>query len=317
MKDINSLLKSITLFFPFFIIFYITFIILGNNLPQDFKPNINYKKGSPGYLFTRLKDLKNYQNVDVLFLGSSHAYRSFDTRIFKNHGIISFNLGSSSQSPIQTEVMLERYLDKLNPKLIIFEVSPMVFMSDGVESSLDLISNDKNDILTLTKLIRWNNIKTINTAIVGFYRDFLHLDDNFVEPIKKGDDIYIHGGFVERKISYFKPPVRSKKKYISLNLKTEQINAFKRCVAKIHSKNIKVIFVKAPITKFHYSSYLNTQNFDSLISTQGEYYNFNNILNLEDSLYFFDSHHLNQKGVKVFDEKLIQILNDELKNIRQ
>ena len=49
-----------------------------------------------GFLNSRIKDIRNYHNVDVLFLGSSHCYRTFDTRFYRSHGISCFNLGSSN-----------------------------------------------------------------------------------------------------------------------------------------------------------------------------------------------------------------------------
>ena len=90
-------------------------------------------------MLTRLNEVKNIKNIDILFLGSSHTYRGFDTRVFKKNGYNSFNLGSSSQSPIQTLTLTKRYLNQLNPKLIVYEVYPTTFTIDGIESSLDII----------------------------------------------------------------------------------------------------------------------------------------------------------------------------------
>ena len=117
--------------------------------PSSTTRNLKYPLGSYGHLNSRVKDIKNHSDVDVLFLGSSHAYRGFDPRIFKKHGITSFNLGSSSQTPIQTEILLNRYLNSLNPKLVVYEVYPGFLRNDGVESALDLIANDKIDFLTI------------------------------------------------------------------------------------------------------------------------------------------------------------------------
>lgn len=49
----------------------------------------------------------------------------------------------------------------------------------------------------------------------------------------------------------------------------------------------------------------------------GNYYNFNEILDLNDSLYFFDKFHLNQKGVEIFDRKLIKILSERFEKFHQ
>ncbi|NHW60088.1 hypothetical protein HA378_33495, partial [Escherichia coli] len=77
---------------------------------------------------------------------SSHAYRGFDTRVFSKNGISSFNLGSSSQSPINTQVLLKQYLDRIKPKMIVYEVYAGTLSADGVESSLDMLSNNKIDV---------------------------------------------------------------------------------------------------------------------------------------------------------------------------
>jgi hypothetical protein len=159
-------------------------------------------------MFTRLKEIKQInknQNIDILFLGSSHAYRGFDTRIFKKYGYNTFNLGSSSQTPIQTLVLLKRYLDRINPETVIFEVNPTTFSSDGVESSLDIIANDRNDIYSYEMAFKIHHIKTFNTLLYAEYRDIFHLDDSFTEPIKKRKDTYIKGGFVEKEMAYYKP----------------------------------------------------------------------------------------------------------------
>ena len=92
---------------------------------------------SYGHMYSRISEIKNQEDVDILFLGSSHAYRGFDTRIFLENGYKSFNLGSSAQTPTQTKVLVERYLGSLNPELVIYEVYPKTFTMDGVESSLD------------------------------------------------------------------------------------------------------------------------------------------------------------------------------------
>ena len=270
------------------------------------KPNINYKIGSYGHTYSRLSEIKNHGDVDILFLGSSHAYRGFDTRIFLNNGYKSFNLGSSAQTPLQTKVLLKRYLESLNPELVIYEVYPTTFTIDGVESSLDIVSNDKNDLYSLDMALRINNIKTYNTLIYSITRDLLRLNNSFSEPIFKGNDKYISGGYVEKEIGFFQP-TQFKKKEIAL--KDYQLESFSEIVQMVKNKNIELILVYAPISKVNYESYGNNHYFDSIIKNYAEYYNFNEIIDLNDSLHFYDSDHLNQNGVDIFNEKLIELLN--------
>ena len=289
-------------------LFYlVALFIWGRYASYRLKPNVNYKLGSYGHLYSRLSDVKNQSDLDILFLGSSHTYRGFDTRVFLKYGYKTFNLGSSSQTPTQTKVLLDRYLDTLNPKTVIYEVYPVIFTLDGVESSLDIIANDKNDFYSFVMALKINNIKVYNTFLYGLTRDLLNLNESFTESIIKGKDKYVSGGFVEKEIGFFKP-IPFERKEITLN--NYQLESFSKIMQILKNKNIELILVYAPIPKINYDSYINTSYFDSLMSEYSEYYNFNEIISLNDSLHFNDSHHLNQNGVVVFNKKLIEILNE-------
>lgn len=296
------------IFLLFTSVFYIVCLSFWERYaPSMFKPNINYKIGSYGHMYSRLAEIKNYSEIDILFLGSSHAYRGFDTRIFLENGYKTFNLGSSAQTPAQTKVLLNRYLDDLNPKIIIYEVYPATFTIDGVESSLDIIANDLNDLHSLKMALKINNIKTYNTILYGFTRDLLGLNESFIEKKIKGNDKYVSGGFVEKELSFYQPTEFEEKE---ISLRDYQLESFSEIVQTINDKDIELILVFAPIPKVNYDSYVNNSYFDSVMQTYSTYYNFNEIVSLNDSLHFYDSHHLNQNGVKIFNEKLIELLNE-------
>jgi hypothetical protein len=121
----KKFLKSITIFSLSTIGIYILLIIVwGEIAPDILKKNMNYRIGSKGHMYSRIQELRETKNIDILFLGSSHSYRGFDTRIFSGNGYKSFNLGSSSQTHIQSNILLKRYIDQLIPKLVIYEVNP-------------------------------------------------------------------------------------------------------------------------------------------------------------------------------------------------
>lgn len=291
---------------------YIIFVFISGSFLHPFlKPNLKYFQGGYGHMYSRINEVKSTKNVDFLFLGSSHSYRGFDTRIFKKAGYKTFNLGSSAQTPIQTEVLINRYLDNLNPKKVIYEVYPSTFSSDGVESSLDIISNDQNDLYSFQMILKNRHIKTLNTFIYGSIVDMFGLHKNYVEPVIKGEDKYIKGGFVEKKLKYFKVP-KEKLKKNKWNLNDQQFESFEIVLQTFKDKNIEVILVVAPFTKYAYNSYTNNDEFNEKMKSYGlKYYNFNDILSLNDSLHFYDASHLNQNGVKIFNEKLISILEQD------
>jgi len=289
--------------------FYITSLVVWTlSAPSMFNPNVYYNIGGGGHMFSRLSEVKNQEDLDVLFLGASSAYRGFDTRIFSDFGLRTFNLGSSSQTPIQTKVLLKRYLEKLNPKAVIFAVNPSIFNMDGVESSCDIIANDKNDLNSLKMALRINNIKTYNTLIYGFTRDFMGLNTSFNEPVTKGPDKYVSGGFVETERGFYQP-TQIEEKEISIN--PNQLKSFTKIVQMLESKNIELILVYAPIVKDEYRMYNNIGYFDSLMMSYSKYYNFNEIVSLNDTLHYYDARHLNQNGVSLFNAKLIEIIYEK------
>ncbi len=302
--------KFITSFFIFvlFALFlYVSSIFLwGTFAPTSLKPNLNYRIGSKGHLFSRIQEIKKIDSVDILFLGSSHAYRGFDPRIFTSHKLKTFNLGSSSQTPIQTLLLLKRYLDNIKPKSIVYEVYPETFMIDGIESSLDIIANDKNDEFSFKMAYHLNHIKTYNTLIYSFIQDLFHTKDSFYESIQKKGDTYIKGGFVEAEMKYYIPTSFPPKKII---IDKKHLSFFEEIIHEIKKRNIPLTLVFAPVSASFYTSYNNTNYFDRIMSSYAPYYNFNKTLKLEDSLHFSDYHHLNQTGVKLFNEALIKLLN--------
>jgi len=285
-------------------IYSILICVAGEILPKYLKRNILYTLGSVGFTHTRLEEAKITENIDILFLGSSHAYRGFDNRIFQKHGYSSFNLGTSSQTPLQTHTLLKRYVKKIKPKIIILEVSPMSFEADGVESSIDILSNDLKDLNSITMVLNQNHIKAYNTLIYSIYRDLIDINKDFAEPPNKGGDFYISGGFVENKCNkVILDTTQSIAK--TINYSKTQLKCFEAIINEVRELNMRLILIQAPITSLKYATYLDNTSFDEKMMKYGEYFNFNTLMSLTDSIYFYDSHHLNQLGVDKFNTEVI------------
>ncbi len=267
--------------------------------------NVNYIRAPKGHVLTRLREVKSMSEPDLLIVGSSHAYRGFDVRIFRAAGYSCFNLGTSSQTPIQTRLLLRRYIDRIRPRVLIFEVSPLLFSNDGVESALELIANDRNDLETVKMIWNIPHIKVINTALFGFAHDFLCAGDTLPEAPRKGADTYIPGGYVEQDMSHWTPEPLSPR---ILRPRPVQIRAFRDVLAMCSKRNIPVFLIQAPVSEKLNRSLINEADFDSLMSASGPYWNFNGLAGLVDSLDFSDEHHLNQKGVTLFNHALIDTL---------
>ncbi|SOD88706.1 hypothetical protein [Spirosoma fluviale] len=299
----KAFLTELTLFVLFALAFYAVGLLA---FPSFLKRNV-HQSGNSHFYFT-LKEAKLTQGIDLLFLGSSHTYRSFDPRIFKSAGISSINLGSSAQTPMQTQILVNRYLTQLNPKKVIFEVNPLIFSLDGVESAMELTANDTITPSIVFMVAGLFNLKAYNTLFNSWLRQAFHL--NSVQKPYRGVNTYIKGGFVERKMSYFHHKTYNSQRWL---IKKEQVKYFTETLAYIQNKGVSVVLVQAPITRDLYNSYKNNLEFDNLMrSTRLPYYNFNNIIFLDDSLHFYDGHHLNQKGVELFNRKLIEMSNGSI-----
>lgn len=277
-------------------------------MPDFMAKNVRNCIGCYGHLNTRVKEIPNYKDVDLLILGSSHAYRGFDTRVFEKHGLSAFNLGSSSQSPIQTNVLLNQYLDHLNPKLVVLEVYAGTLGIDGVESSLDLAANNKMDWNYIKTLADLKNIRSVNSAIYGSFREVFGLNDNFVEDLIQAEDKYVKGGFVETE---FRQNPLNNEKSQAWEINPTQIKYLERNIELLNDKNIPFILVQAPITNKLYQAKTNNEEVDQLLSKLGHYKNFQGDLELNDTLDFYDSNHLNQPAVERFNAYFLNYLKTE------
>ncbi|KAA6309773.1 hypothetical protein EZS27_038802, partial [termite gut metagenome] len=276
-------IKSIFLFVLYFLGMFCLLIFIHGTFAPD---QVNPFKSSYGHLHSRLKEVKKIENVDILFLGSSHTYRAFDTRIFQKQGYFTFNLGSSAQTALQTKLLLKKYITKLNPKLVVFEVNPNTFSNEGIESALDVINNEQLDSALVKMVFTINHYKTYRNLIYAFAKDLFKLNVNYHQPVKIAENTYITGGYVERDLDFFKEPQNIQK--ITWKPNKKQLEAFNEIISFFKEQNIYYMLVSTPITQQYYNSLTNRSEFNDLMKNHGIYYDFNETLQLNDSLCFYD-----------------------------
>lgn len=298
--------KNIFIFIPFALVLYcIGIFVFGQFMPSYLKPNLKSTRNKGGYTLTRLQEVKTVSDLDILFVGSSHAYHGFDTRIFEEAGYTAFNLGTSAQTPLQTKFLLERYLDKVNPKEIIFQVSPFIFALDGVESTVDILSNDSVDLASVKLSLTLNDINVYNALVFSVFEDLTKAKTSFSEKPVIDKKRYISGGYVEStSLSYKGNQVI----VTDFDFKNIQLEAFTDMVKLVKHRGIKYHLVYVPITRSLYEAVLRQSDFESIMARYGGYDDYNKMMSL-DSTNFYDRHHLNKKGVHVFNQKLIEELN--------
>lgn len=204
---------------------------------------IKESKNGYGFLANRIKEAEETENIDVLILGSSLAYRVIDTRSFDSLGIKAFNLGSSSQTPLQTEFLVERYFNKFNPNLVIWDISPTLFSISGFESFVDIASNIGFDISLFQQILTIREFEGVNTITFSALDELIR-GENYNQLISRTSrEIYIKGGFtqtIKTDFERFKPL-----KEVNLEILSYQIKSFERLLEKLNKVNL--VLVMAPI----------------------------------------------------------------------
>jgi len=288
------------------VIYILGVIICGEFFPGMLYNNLQYDFGANDYIHYKLEELKEEKEYDIVFVGSSHCYRTFDTRLFQERGFSSINLGSKSQSHIQTNVWLKDFIDQMNPKLLIYEVYPIMFSVDGIESTVDMVNNEY-PLNSLAKTIwQQKHLKVINSIIFRRYREIFF--GNYRDYVKENfGSRYIDGGFVE-KVEDVESEYNVDSMYV--DILDVQLKAFKQNVSLLKDKGVPYVLVEAPVTTQSFDHMIGADIVRDTISKYGDYINFNTISNLDDHKHFFDHDHLNQEGVEVFIPSFIDYLED-------
>jgi len=278
-------------------------------VPLPLKPNLPYELGGLGHTFTKIKAFEASPEYDVLFVGASVAYRSFDPRIYKEINLEIFNLGTTAQTPINSLYLLEKYAESiLENKLVVLAVHPSPFMIDGLESTIDLLANDNIDKTLINQTLEHGNIKAVNALIAGVFDEFIwKRKASFHEPIRRKKDRYVGRGYVERDLMYFEAKPSSAITPITFNENQEK--AFTKVIELLENKGNEVVLVFPPIPNATYQTFSNWSTFHDKMNDFGAYIDMNNPEIYMDSIHFVDYAHLNQLGVEIFNRKLIDTLH--------
>jgi len=256
----------------------------------------------------RFREIEEYGDIDVLFVGSSHAYRGFDTRVFAREGIRSFNIGSTSQSPLNTHYVLQRYLDVVTPELVVYEVYCGV-LEDGteVESTCDLLANTSFSTHWLRMVLATRSLFALRASL-RTYLERTTFDLNEVAPGRRLRSKYVSGGYVVS-------DAQRKKTSVGDDVRRDMVfsGRARRYLGKtlrmLRKRGVSVILVTQPLPP-EYVAELPAydtirESIRELAARHGvRYMDFTGELDLDSRKHFMDYHHLNLMGVEVFNEAL-------------
>jgi len=307
-------LRKIVISFVFcLIVQVIIFVFLSVFITDRQIYNVKLTTGGSGYALSRYADAKLLRDVDILFCGSSHCYRGFDTRLFEENDIKSFNMGSSAQTPLNTYYLLKEYIDSIKTKILILETFSGTLSLQGSESSIDLISNLELTDNMHRMVLNTNDFETYKSyAYLKLNRILYPLNIKHQKEMKS--DIYLEGGYVKTtKISNEKINYNYKKK--NVEILNKQLN-YIELIAKLCKENeIEFILMQTPMSKSVRNSITNFDEIDQILAALARknsflYVNFNanqmyDSMQLDVNYDWYDNSHLTQTGVNKFNKYLI------------
>lgn len=292
---------TVVFLFFYYLIYWILFNIKTKNgepVVKSLQQEIYLHKDIIGRSF---EDFDRDKKYDIIFLGSSHCYRTFDPNIFAEHGIDIYNFGSSSQTPLNSFSFLKRLFP--HTKKIILEVYPVTCNLSGEECYLNLVSSIPQYKILGNMAYHLNSLRCYNIlSLKPFIRNLNH-DQPY-------DNWTFRKGYVETTDSS-----KGKAKYETYYLKEDkwrfQLQYIEKMIDKCQYHHVDISLVYVPVPKE-----FKIKGEEALLSELNKlcaeknvtFYDFGRKHSLSSANHFFDDDHLNAAGVKLFDEMLIDAM---------
>ena len=289
-------------------IFYLGGLFVLSKLNYNGKPAVyitnDYYIWKGGGTYEKFNAPDSFKNKDVIIVGSSRAYRSYNPESFAKIGLRAWNLGSSAQSIENSYRVIKEVILPAKPKLILLDVARLGFEQESIESSIDLLTNTRNIGLKKEIVKSGRDIRLYNTAITSFYTDNL-------SSLYK-DKEYKNAGFSTKSDSLNAEWLNK------LDVLTEEsknktiINDFNVLVDILElckSRNQKIIMVHSPVSEF-YSMIAQNAFVEKVDSIANEFkiafYDMQYIDGIHTKTHFYDDSHLNAAGVTIFNRYLFK-----------
>lgn len=279
--------------------------------------------GDFGFTLQRFRDAENYRDVDILFLGSSHCYRTFDTRIYQEQGLKTFNMGTTGQTPLNTYYLLKHYFPRLKPELVVFDLNYRVIDRDGLESFYDLSANMDYFPEMMEMAFAIKSFHAINGAVSDWLLHLTGSAPHYRQRERKAD-FYVPGGYVEFRVdsaaivtaANMDSGGQNAKKHRrrSVTPANEQLEYIAKVIQFVKKNNSRIVLITKPEPEENLKVIANYDEVSRAIAelaarNQVEYIDFNKlVLPLNAREHFYDKEYLSPAGVQIFNPILIEYL---------
>ncbi len=255
------------------------------------------------------------EKFDFVVMGSSHAYRSYDPRIFAREGYRIHNLGTSSQRIMHSYVLGNTLINRSITDCVIIDLYSGAITGTIDEASTNLIQNIPTLKGAVQMALHSKDIRAINMLTLKCF-DHLFLKKSEIDTTVNYNkrSVYINGGFAETKDSINAPNPRQRYQYIKGN---SNLKYLEKLLRHFEKEKLKVFIVFTPTPKEYRPQ--NKEEYVLEISQLASAFknvtmlDFTSKLDLNSQHHFYDHRHLNQSGVEIFNKVLISELKEYIK----
>ncbi len=307
MKHIKRIKQFIAI-----ILFIVLFLVSFRYVTHVF----NYKMEENDTVGSFYKEPKD--SIEVLFVGSSHAYSSFSPmELWNETGIASYNLGTSSQSIPCSYYLIKEGIRTQHPKVIVLETYgvkyDVYYQSTALHIALDEIPFNKTKIEVLTEFLP----RTLESdERLEYYFPIIRFHSRWQELTSadfRARNVFLKGYHLNCSQKKQQEPVRTTKKK---EVWAGMMEYFQRIVELCEENDVELVLYNAPMAKSDkYRSVTQKMNaFYEYAEEQGiSYINFEDLreeLDLDYQTDFRDKEHLNLYGARKITTYLAAYLTE-------
>lgn len=298
------------------------------------------------YTRRRMREFYEQENIDILFMGTSHSYRGFNPKVIDSElGVNSFYLGSASQPIDVTYLLIQEAVENYNINHIYVDLSYNVadvqltkitdltatyavtdYMKPSMKKYLFLLkkadaSAYANTFLTARR--EWEGLFHLSD-ICSLIQKKMQKEYREYEDIPINNHVYVGKGFVTTEIEVQEGTYwydDEKRKLDMEKIKSsEWADNIESIIDYCAERDIALTFVSVPISSYqmmkcgNYDEWIHYVK-NTLAGSGTEYIDFNLMKEnyWEDtSLYFYDDNHLNLQGATKFSELFCSYVQGEI-----
>ncbi len=284
---------------------------------------------------------KKGQTYDLIFVGASRTFRSFDPKVFARETDYKnvLNAGSVAQTIEGSYYLTRELIKKQHPKRLVVGLSynELFYQQEDKSPRGNMVLYDRledplvkaefvskvlkgNDLLYLSNLYRYGS-SISPSYLASTWQERKKLAESDFAPVEKKKEYYDGNGFVysKRTVKKGATPMRSEGTFSEKKVDPDKLALLGKIIDLCKEKGIKVSLVTGPtslMTMYNITNYQGATDFYTEYAKEKgiSYYNLNMLkgrLDLFPDDAMLDYNHVNGEGARRASEKYAKVLKLE------